>query len=171
MSERQFVMLVKVLMIASAVATLIGIGYLPLCYRRADSMHWPTTPGVVGNIGLQTSSQKPGRPAYFTPFVSYSYVVDGIPRVSTRIDFADGRPRFTKEEALLWLNRNYPVGKQVTVYYDSTDPDLAILVPGASDLIFLGWTVAITTALAFGACILLLRRRKREMELKNPVRL
>src|SRR5215510_175736 len=56
----------------------------------------------------------------------YSYAVDGIPRAGTRIDFADSVHVFTKEEALAWLNRNYPVGKQVTVYYDPRNPDLAV---------------------------------------------
>ena len=163
MSERQFVILLKVLMVVSAAFTLIAFCYLPLCYSRADSIHWPTTLGVVGDIGLQTRSQKPGLPAYFTPFVCYSYVVDGVPRASTRIDFADGRPSFTKGEALLWLNRNYPVGKQVKVYYDSTDPDMAVLVAGATDLIFICWGVAITAALAFGASFVLLRRRRAEL--------
>jgi hypothetical protein len=159
--------LLKGLVIVSAVMTLIALAFLPASYHRDNSVHWPTASGVVSNVALKTYLQKPRR-TYFSPFVCYNYTVEGIPRACTRIDFADSVQVFSKEEALEWLNRNYPVGKQVTVYYDPNNPDLAVLVPGAKDLILICWGSAWTAAFCCAASVVLLNRQKRKLHKTEP---
>jgi hypothetical protein len=158
----------RILLSVSAVMTLIGVCFLPTCYHRDNSGAWPTTPGVVRDAALKTTFQKPGTTPRFSPLVCYSYTVDGIPRANTRIDFGD-TVRQTKDEALAWVNRNYPVGKAVTVYYDSKNPDLAVLVPGARDLVLIGWFFTGTAAFCCIASLLLFLRQKRRGSLSMNI--
>ena len=111
------------------------------------------------------SSASTSPPAISETTGSGATYVDGIPRASTRIDFTNS-PKFPKAEALAWLNQNYPVGKKVTVYYDPDDPDLAVLVPGAKDSIFDGWTAVVTAASCWlvSWVFLILERKRRASE-------
>jgi hypothetical protein len=131
-----------------------------MCHHRNNSGAWPTTIGVVREAALKTTFQKPGTTPRFSPLICYSYTVDGIPRASTRIDFGDP-VRQTKDEALAWINSHYPMEKQVTVYYDSQNPDLAVLAPGAKDLVLNGWSFTGTAAFCCVASLLFLARQKR----------
>ena len=158
-SARRFSIVLRILVIVSAVMTLIGACFLPTCYHRSHSGAWPTTTGVVRDAALRTTFQKPGMTTRFSPFICYSYTVNDIPRASTRIDFGDP-VRLTKDEALASLNRDYPVGKQVTVHYDSKNPDLAVLVPGAKNLVLIGWSFTGTAAICCVASLLLWLRQK-----------
>ena len=101
-----------------------------------------------------------GKAPRFSAIICYSYTVDGIPRASTRIDFGDPL-RLTKDEALASVYRNYPLGKKVTVYYDSKNPDLAVLVPGAGEMVLNVWCFAGTAAFCCAASLLLLIRQKK----------
>lgn len=166
-SDQRFPTVLKGLVVASAAATLISLGFLPASYHRDSSTHWPTTSGVVSAVALKTSFQKPHVRPYFSPSICYSYTVDGIPRASTRIDFADLVRWFPKEEALAWLDQNYPVGKKVTVYYDPKNPDLAVLVPGATDLVFICWSCVGTSASCLVASWVLLIRQKKRLALEG----
>ena len=161
-SARRFLIVLRILASVSAVMTLIGVCYLPTCHHRNNSGAWPTTTGVVRDAALKTTFQKPGTTPRYSPLICYSYTVDGIPRASTRIDFGDP-VRQIKEEALAWVNLNYPVGKQVTVHYDSKNPDLAVLVPGAKDLLLFGWSFAGTAAFCCVASLLFLLRQHKQM--------
>jgi hypothetical protein len=163
-----FSCLLKGLVIISALITLIALGFLPASYHRNNSTHWPTASGVVTNVGLKAHLQKPRRPAYFTPVVSYTYTVQGAPRTGTRIDFADAVLVFQKDEALAWIDRNYPVGKQVTVYYDPKDPALAVLVPGATDLLWICWLSSAYAALCCVASLVILNRQKNKLPETSP---
>jgi hypothetical protein len=118
---------------------LITMGCFPALHRRTSSIQWPVVEGAVSSTGLKLYMNKPRTAPSFTPVVVYSYTVDGIPHLGTRIDFSDSTLTFRKEEALAWLQRNYPVGKRVAVHYDRADPDFAVLVPGAPDLVIIWW--------------------------------
>ena len=159
-SVGRFSIVLRVLMIVSPVMTLIGVCFLPTAYHRNSSATWPTTTGVVRDAALKTTFQKPGKAPRFSAIICYSYTVDGIPRASTRIDFGDPL-RLTKDEALASVYRNYPVGKTVTVYYDSKNPDLATLVPGAREMVLNVWCFAGTAAFCCAASLLLLIRKKK----------
>jgi hypothetical protein len=50
-------------------------------------------------------------------------------------------------------------------YYDSKDPDLAVLVPGAGDLILIDWSYAGTAAFCCAVSLFFLIRRKRGISL------
>jgi len=159
-SGDRFSIILRVLLIVSGLMTLISIGFLPMLYHRDHSRAWPTTTGVIRAAALKTAFAKPNVAPWFSPFVCYSYRVDGIGRAGTRIDFGDPLV-LAREDATAWVQRNYPVGKEVRVYYDATDPDLAVLVPGARELVAIGWWFTGTAGSCCVACLLLLIRRKR----------
>jgi hypothetical protein len=159
-SAARFSILLRVLVFVSAVIAIIAACFLPTCYHRNNSGAWPTTTGVIRSAALTTAFHKPPHAPWFSPFICYTYTVDDIPRASTRIEFSDQVAALTKDEALTWIDRHYPVGKQVTVYYDSKDPDLAVLVPGSKDLIFIAWVSSGTAAFCCIASYLLLIRQR-----------
>src|SRR5437016_5049359 len=98
-SAKRFSIVLRVLVIVSALMTLISVCFLPTCHHRNNSGAWPTTTGVVRDGALKTTFHKPGKTPRFSPLICYNYTVDGIPRASTRIDFGDPI-RQTKDEAL-----------------------------------------------------------------------
>lgn len=129
--------IMKGLTIISAILFFGALFCVPMVDRRARSTGWPTTEGVIVATGLKKYSHKPPREPFFEPTVCYSYTADGISCIGSRISFADSKPVFARDEALAWLSRHYPEGKRVKVYYDPSEPDLAVLVPGAEDLVFI----------------------------------
>jgi hypothetical protein len=157
-SDKRFTAILRVLLIACILFTLISLCVTPIAHHRHNSARWPTTTGTIAGARLKTASHKPGRPTRYSPFVFYTYTVADIPRASTRINF-NPPDRLLKEEALALLNRNYPLGRTVTVYYDAANPDLAVLVPGSVDDVIHAWSAAATAALCAAVCFTLLRRK------------
>jgi len=156
-----FPVVVKWLMVISGLMFLAGlVFFLPAAIRRDRSTHWPTSQGIISASGLKTRLHKPNMEPFFTPNVVYSYNVAGIPRSGTRIDFADGQLVLHKEEAIRWLETNYPIGKTVTVYHHPSNPDNAVLVPGAKDLILICAASMATTAVCCVFCFVMCRRAK-----------
>ena len=166
--NRQFTAIMKWLALISG-GMFLGalVFFLPAAIHRDRSTQWPRVPGVVRVTGLKTYLHKPHKEPSFTPTVCYTYTVEGIPRTSTRLDFADVRPVFREGEAIRWLESNYPVGKQVPVYYDPSNPDNAVLVPGAKDSIFICQWWLVTTAACCVSCLVLYLSRKRRTERTN----
>ena len=163
--SRQFTATMKWLAVISGAIFLSAlVFFLPAAVRRDRSTLWPGAPGVIRATGLKTYLPKPHLEPSFTPTVCYTYTVESIPRTSTRLDFAEGRPVFRKDEAIRWLETNYPVGKQVWVYYDPSDPDNAVLVPGAEDSIFICQCWLGTTAACCVFCFAVYLSRKRRTE-------
>jgi hypothetical protein len=105
--------------------------------------------GDCQRVRSQNTFAQTAREPWYTPNVYYSYLVAGVPRTGTRLDFADDVPAFHKEDALHWLEKNYPIGKPVTVYHHPSNHDLAVLVPGGRDwIINCVWWLATTAACA-----------------------
>jgi len=151
----------KWLAIVGAVMFLAGVAALPAVYRRDHSTNWPSTTGAIGATGLKKTFEKPHLPIRYRAVVCYRYMVDGIQRVGTRIKFADTFPTFEKDAGLTWLDQNYPAGKAVTVYYSPTDPDFAVLEPGASELMFILRWWLVTTACCVRLSAVMYRRVRR----------
>lgn len=106
--------------------------------RRLESRHWPSTPGTIEAVKVDRVKRfsqwnpVPQRGA----FITYRY------RVGSSTLRASGIGGF--QESFLAdaeaVAARYPVGRQVTVYYDPARPENALLCPGAisADWIFAG---------------------------------
>jgi len=137
---------------------------LPAILHRDRSTSWPTTPGVVSATGLKLYFEKPPIAPSFSPVVCYTYTANGIQRIGTRIDFSDAVLAFPQDQAMVWLGDHYPVGKTLTVYYDPSNPDMAVLVPGAKDLVFIAlWSSIVLTGCFVLALVRYLKARRKQL--------
>ncbi len=113
-----------------------GGGGVFLIYRtrknkqQADaSQGWPATPGQILEADVQhnvsTDSEGDRRDSY-TPRVRYSYRVNNADYTGDKIAFGFVSGYGSDSKARAALTR-YPVGGQVSVYYDPANPGKAVL--------------------------------------------
>ena len=144
-SGDRFSIILRVLLIVSGLMTLISVGFLPMLYHRDHSRAWPTTTGVIRAAALKTAFAKPNMAPWFSPFVCYSYRVDGADYTADtwkgRMRYSSGSPKYAEG-----VVARYPAGQTVTVHYDPTDPGMGILELGNHD----GAGVALTVGIVFG---------------------
>jgi hypothetical protein len=93
------------------------------------SVSWPTAEGVVSSSEVDHSTDAEGGDSY-SPEVTYQYQVDGQNLANNQIKF--GENSYSSRRKAEEIAAAYPVGKQVTVYYEPERPDNAVLEPGVS---------------------------------------
>ena len=107
------------------IIVLIGIGLTFLGITKfkkaAEAKSWPTTKGTI------TSSKVGGAIKYY-PSLTYSYTVDSIEYSSNTISNINFNSKNSKtvEDFL----KKYPLGSEIKVYYNGSEPSLAMLEPG-----------------------------------------
>jgi hypothetical protein len=118
--------------------------------RSIRSSRWLRTEGVVLVSDLQRSRDSDGGYMY-RPEISYSYQVDGA-------DFVASRRKFGSRISLSWsvpaarAVRKYPAGSRVSVWYDPTDPQEAVLETGITTLVWISLAAsALFLSLGIGA--------------------
>lgn len=138
--------------LVAAVFVLIGLGISINGVDRASageaSRSWPATGGQITASSVGISMSDDG--TEYSPDVSYIYQVEGREYDGSRISF--GGTNGGEEEAIRYTQR-YPIGKKVSVYYDPSRPERAVLEPGSctgceQSLTFLG-SVALIALLVF----------------------
>jgi len=150
-------------MICSLLLFVSGLIVLPAGCRRDRSTAWPVATGLVAATALRLDFHKPPQAPYYRPFVCYTYNVGGIPRANTKINYSDSSRTFHKEDGLAWLNENYPVGKQISVFYNPDDPDMSVLERGAKELIWIAIAMTSMSSLCFVAAWILRRRTRQRL--------
>jgi hypothetical protein len=119
-------LLVSVVLLGAAAG---GIGI------ARTSHSWPTVPGRVVRSEIRANRRANGLPGFRT-LVRYEYVVDGEEYEGRELAGGD----FPYRGAVGAARRlaAYPVGALVTVRYDPTEPDIAVLETGVSvDVLYL----------------------------------
>ncbi|MET0262599.1 MAG: DUF3592 domain-containing protein [Rariglobus sp.] len=132
---------------------LAGHGVRTLVQAK-DSLHWPTTEGVITSSKLETRTSSGGRgggsATSYVPVIHYHYQVENVGYTGTRTAFHHDGSRKT---AVQLLSR-FPADARVPVYYDPQDPAEGVLVrnghglwiPISIDLLFAtigGWMLKI----------------------------
>jgi len=126
--------------------------------RQADeSQGWANTFGsiVESRLDQSTNYSEDGPTVSYSPLVRYTYSVIGQPFTGEKITFGLTEAHSRSSKAQEVLNR-YPLGKQVTVYYDPNDPSQAILERRAGGGVA-GWIVGIlflVAGLCFGCLVI-----------------
>ena len=139
-------------------AAMIGYGVLYYRWGRQTlrvgqaSMLWPTTAGRISASVVQylsTGAVNGAQTGYYTPEVAYTYTVRELTYTGTAIAFRDLRG-WQKTSADIVAK--YPVGSEVAVHYDPSDPRMCVLEAGtvgigrffslAAVLILLGVAIA-----------------------------
>lgn len=147
---------------------LFGIGWLVFTFQgmqlAEESAAWPSVEGEVDRTWIETERREDpdgDTETYYEPFVRYSYQVEGVSYTADRIDFGAKRSYGSRSSANNYLN-DYPVGKQVEVFYNPDNPNQAVLVRearGATGSIIAGAAV-ILVSLVGGIGLLIKGGRK-----------
>jgi hypothetical protein len=146
------------LLIFMAVGIGLSIwGWTVLQDARA-SESWPTTSGEILSANVRIDNDDDGT-SYFGD-VSFRYVVNDSVYTSDNVSFGQyGSSNRGRAEDIV---AKYPVGSQVTVYYDANDPQTAALEPGVtwSSYLLLGMGALFTCIPLIVLPFMLLRRRQ-----------
>jgi hypothetical protein len=126
-----------------------GLGMLILAisivrlYKFSISRTWLSTIGRITSSEMETRRVARGRSVTYHAAIVYDYSVEGTKYAGKRISFGDygsGNPNHARQI----LNR-YPVGKQISVYYNPSKPEDSVLERRLS------WTIYLT--LIVGAAV------------------
>jgi len=93
------------------------------------SASWPTADGIITSSEVTHSTDSDGGDSY-SPEVTYTYTVDNVNMENDTIKF--GENSYSSSRKADGIASNYPVGKNVIVYYDPEKPDQSVLEPGVS---------------------------------------
>ena len=100
---------------------------LPPLQYSSTSKSWPTVPGTItkSEIDIWRSDSK----THYQPDIVYAYSVNGKKYTSSKITVGDP-PLDNNVTPAKRLQAEYPVGKEVVVYYDPEVPASSALKPG-----------------------------------------
>ncbi|APQ17570.1 DUF3592 domain-containing protein [Maribacter hydrothermalis] len=116
------------LQIAAIILQLVTLPFLVMKLRlfwwAKQSLQWPKVKGVVVK-SLDFPLSK------IIDFL-YSYEINGTTYHNEKPFFANSFKNFSQKKASILMNK-YKEGKQVTVYYNPSDPSIATLEPGRMD--------------------------------------
>jgi hypothetical protein len=133
----------------SGTATLLITGFLALLFiaigvvliflhrrnikKAEESMSWKEATGTVngskviqGNNVLMSNDDDGESTPVFYPEISYTYQVGGLEYTSKRLAFTGVKSHSKRENAEKAASL-YPVGKQLSVYYDPKNPKEAVV--------------------------------------------
>jgi len=126
--------------------------YISELRKSKESATWPTTEGKIVDskvvVHEETRTDDDGDESTSTvyrPNIRFSYSVNGLAYTADtwkgRMRVSTGAPKYSEG-----VVARYPVGRAVTVHYDPTQPDFAVLEPGNRD----GATVPLIVGIVFG---------------------
>ena len=142
-------------------ATLIFFGWS--LYQGHRSQNWPATSGTVLATGTTEVRQIRSVLPAWRPRVTYTYTVDGTAFQSDRIDFG-AMPSLDRVWLESELQRKFPPGKTIPAYYDSTQPQSAVLQPGGDNAL---WIYIVLGSAFLGISLHNLRALLRDWHGKN----
>ncbi len=115
----------------------------PLLWWFTDSSHFETTHGkiIASSISLDGSASMNALGWHFE--ILYEYAVDKKVYTSDKVIYSSTGSS-DKNYALNYVNK-YPVGKEITVYYDPNHPEKSVLEPLVRDYqliyMFIGFAI------------------------------
>jgi len=133
----------------------VAVAYaLVLLAHSLRARRWPSVDGVIADAHLVGVPDTEG--AHLSEYVAYSYTIDGRSYRNDRLRFGphvrapssvpqyDPEPDFPTTRAE--LERHYPRGRPVRVFYDPQHPEVSVLSRAPSPLV---WTL-LGVAVVFG---------------------
>ena len=143
-------------LLLGVIGTVNGLYWL---WKSRRSRNWPTAPGTIVVSQLITGTDVHHAELRDVPVITtygakirYSYTVDGRPYNGGRVGWT-GRGMARTDHYARKRMAKYPVGKQITVYYQPGKPENAVLEPAAEGLLTRGLLTA--TFLFLGAVLLI----------------
>ena len=114
--------------------------FLPGMLIRLESTSYPTTDGTILGSYIATDIHTDGSTLY-RAVITFQYTVDGTSYQSSAIKVGQDNDVYTSDyDGILTAVNNYPVGKNVTVYFNPDEPSIAGLEAGVDEItyIFIG---------------------------------
>jgi hypothetical protein len=110
---------------------------LPPLQYSSTSKSWPSVPGTITKSEVQVFKRDGN--THYQPDIAYSYTVEGKKYTAYKITVGDGSLDNNVSKAKR-LQAEYPVDKEVEVFYDPDLPESAVLQPGtkSGDLMLAG---------------------------------
>jgi len=112
---------------------LIGIGLTywgwNILQNARASASWPTADGTITKSEVSLSTDADGGETY-SPEINYSYNINNTNFINNTIKF--GENSYGNRRKAEVIAGDYPIGKNVTVYYDPEKPERSVLEPGLS---------------------------------------
>ncbi len=102
---------------------------VPMVEEAKVSESWPTTPGVITQSEIR-QSESDGTTMYAAE-IRYDFTVEAKSYSGDRISLTSGNSTTSSIKEVKKDLLAYPVGANVTVYYDTELPNNAVLEPGA----------------------------------------
>lgn len=90
---------------------------------------WPAVDGIITASDVSHSTDAEGGETY-SPEITYRYQVDTVSYENGTIKF--GENAYSSRREAEQIAAGYPVGRDVTVYYNPDQPDRSVLEPGVS---------------------------------------
>lgn len=116
---------------------LLMAGVFGLVFNSSQTTAWPSTTGVVIAHGLGSNGI---RTVLFHYWVAYKYEIDGKSFKNDCVYFCptDAWPLFPfGVGGRVFLEKRFPVGQKIEVFYDPADPRKSVLVRGVSWSVYL----------------------------------
>ncbi|HNP62667.1 MAG TPA: DUF3592 domain-containing protein [Woeseiaceae bacterium] len=130
-AAKNIIILLVVLLMAAGITYFYGRYDEHMSAVSRASLEWPSVTGLVTHSNLDTRRTKVGSQRHKTRHrveVSYEYVVDGHRYVNDVVRFNQSNLSRKEKEHLV---STHPVGRQVEVFYDPSDPEESVLVRGS----------------------------------------
>ena len=102
---------------------------LPMAEEAKASESWPTAPGVITRSDVDQLIDD-GKTMYAEE-ISYDFTVENKLYIGNRISSTSGKSRTSSLREVKKNLLKYPVGAEVTVYYDPELPNNSVLQTGA----------------------------------------
>lgn len=124
------------------VLVFVGLGVLMIILSQRDkkkaqaSLSWPAAMGKIVAAEVKAGQSMEDEDGYsstvYYPEIRYEYQVGGETYSSNRLAFGS-RQSYGKQQKAAEGLLKYPVGDEVTVYYDPANPQEAVLEQSASN--------------------------------------
>ncbi|MBN2820749.1 MAG: DUF3592 domain-containing protein [Bacteroidales bacterium] len=101
----------------------------PMAEEAKASELWPNVPGIITYSDIDESLDD-GKTIYAAA-INYDFTVENKSYSGNRISLTSGNTRTSSLREVKKDLQKYPVGANVTVYYDPELPNNAVLEPGA----------------------------------------
>ena len=166
----------KILIFMGCIALIVGIGFIGIgafnIYKGLESQNWGETQGIILSSQIEERQETDrdydgGVDTTYTVYIAkiqYQYTVNGETHISNKISYSYGSTQ-NKSDAQKLVNK-YPSGKSVTVYYNPSNHDEAVLQTGVSDLNYI-MTLAGVLPLIIGIVFLYLAFRTKKSKKLN----
>jgi hypothetical protein len=113
-----------------AIGGLMSIFGIRHVITARASRSWPSTSGMISKSSVLTRTRDKSNVLDYYPEIEYQYLVEAKSYKGDERYAGSGSEIFSSEMGAKQVIENYPVGSPVTVYFNPSRPQSAVLHPG-----------------------------------------